>query len=97
MGAIGRELIKMTQQPLIHYIALFENSPPKAGKSPEKRNSGTNARIHGHVPQFLTQHFHQLRMGSKKAETRPFSTRPMTHLNATQWAQQGTDLRIWGP
>ena len=42
MGAIGRELIKMTQQPLIHYIALFENSPPKAGKSPEKRNSGTN-------------------------------------------------------
>ena len=42
MGAIGRELIKMTQQPLIHYTALFKNSPPRAVKSPGKRNSGTN-------------------------------------------------------
>ena len=32
MGAIGRKLINMTQQPLIHYTAMFENSPPRAGK-----------------------------------------------------------------
>ena len=42
LGAIGRELVKMTQQPLIHYTDLFENSAPSAVKSPEKRNSGTN-------------------------------------------------------
>ena len=37
---VDRELIKKTQQPFIHYTAMFKNSPPRAVKSPEKRNSG---------------------------------------------------------